>query len=55
MRPFCPEDVAAACASSYEPGWLAWQLVDIRLVQSRTSVLAARGIYEIDVPADLTQ
>jgi len=48
VRPFTIADIAAACASSFEEGWLAWELTDVRPVQSAGCVLAARGIYEID-------
>ena len=54
VRPFLRADVAAAGAASYEEGWLAWELVDVRPVRCRTAVLAARGIYEVELPADVT-
>jgi hypothetical protein len=52
VRPF-REDMAAACAASYEAGWLAWELVDIRPVRSSSVVLAARHIYEVGLPSDI--
>lgn len=48
VRPFIFSDMQSACASIFEDGWLAWELVDVRPVQSTQYVLAARGIYEID-------
>lgn len=51
VRPFCSTDIAAACASYYEDGWLAWELTNIRPVSCLLPVLAARGLYE--VPIDL--
>lgn len=50
VRPFTLADTEAACASYFEEGWLAWELVDVRPVQFAERVLAARGIYEIDFP-----
>lgn len=50
VRPFTVEDIAAACASSFEEGWLAWELTDVRPIRSIGCVLAARGIYEVDFP-----
>lgn len=48
VRPFAPEDMAAACASYFEEGWLAWELVDVRPLSSTINIKAARGIYELD-------
>lgn len=53
FRPFVPEDLAAACGSYFEEGWLAWELVDVRPISSTISIKAARGIYEIDPPSDM--
>lgn len=52
VRPFVPADMQAACASSFEAGWLAWELHDIRRLSRAVPVLAARGIYEValDLP-----
>ena len=55
VRPFTPNDMAAACGSYFEEGWLAWELVDIRPLFSAINVKAARGIYELDIPSDLTK
>ena len=49
VRPFLPVDMEAAYASYYEEGWLAWELTDVRRVRSRQPVVAARGIYEVDL------
>lgn len=51
VRPFLPTYIEAACASYFEEGWLAWELTDIRPLSWATSVLAARGIYEVSVNA----
>lgn len=53
VRPFVPEDMAAACGSYFEEGWLAWELVDVRPLSSAINVKAARGIYELDLPSDM--
>lgn len=47
VRPFTLDDMPAACASSFEEGWLAWELVNIRPIRMPGRVLAARGIYDI--------
>lgn len=48
IRPFTPEDISAACASSYEKGWFAWEIANVRTVQAFT-VRAARKIYQLNV------
>ncbi|MFD2238247.1 ASCH domain-containing protein [Aureimonas populi] len=53
VRPFVPDDMVAACGSSFEEGWLAWELVDVRPLSSTFNVKAARGMYDIDSPSDL--
>lgn len=47
VRPFVPADTEAACANSFEEGWLAWELTHIRRFSWGAPVLAARGIYEV--------
>lgn len=47
-----PEGTPAACASRWEPGYYSWELTDVRPINSLTQVLAARGIYEVEL--DLT-
>lgn len=47
VRPFQISDMAAACASYYEDGWLAWELTHIRPISCSQPVLAARGIYDV--------
>jgi len=53
VRPFMREDMAAACGSYFEEGWLAWELVDVRPLSSTINVKAARGIYELAPPSDM--
>jgi hypothetical protein len=50
VRPFTLADMEAACASYFEEGWLAWELTEVRPVQSTERVPAARGIYEVEFP-----
>lgn len=50
IRPFTRADMAAACASAYADGWLAWELVDIRPIAWPAAVLAAGDIYLVDWP-----
>ncbi|WP_422050316.1 ASCH domain-containing protein [Shimia sp.] len=52
VRPFVQADVDAACASYFEEGWLAWELTDIRKISCSKPVLAARGIYDLQVDLD---
>ena len=49
IRNYEESDIAAACASKWEPGYFSWDLTDIRPIDSSIQVLAARGIYEIDL------
>lgn len=48
VRAFTPLDMAAACASHFEEGWMAWELQDVRALAGATRVVAARGIYDVD-------
>lgn len=48
VRPFTLSDMEAACASYFEDGWLAWELVSVRPIQTTDRILAARGIYNVD-------
>ncbi|HEV2571208.1 MAG TPA: ASCH domain-containing protein [Beijerinckiaceae bacterium] len=50
VRPFVRSDIKAACATSFEEGWLAWELTDIRPVRDEFAALAARRIYEVAFP-----
>ena len=49
IRPFSRADVNAACANYFEEGWLAWELTNIRSVSCSKPVLAARGIYDVQI------
>lgn len=49
VRVYEESDIPAACASRWEPGYYSWELFDVRPIHSSVRVLAARGIYEIDL------
>lgn len=48
IRAFRREDIPQACASSYEDGWLAWEIKTIKKIDNPFSIRAARKLYEID-------
>ncbi len=50
VRDYVAEDIPAACASRWDPGYHSWELHDVRPVSFGAAVLAARGIYELDLP-----
>lgn len=41
------DQIAAACASYWEEGWMAWRLENVRPVHHDGPLIAARKIYEI--------
>jgi len=49
VRAFTPNDIEAACASSYEDGWLAWEISHLRPIAKPFPAIAARKIYTLDV------
>ncbi|CAE79343.1 ASCH domain-containing protein [Bdellovibrio bacteriovorus] len=49
VRPFEEKDIPAACATRWEPGYYSWELTEVRKLNSTQEVLAARGIYELDL------
>lgn len=49
IRPFRPSDVICARAKRYEDGDYAWQLTDVRPVRYPGHVVAARGIYDLNL------
>jgi hypothetical protein len=52
VRPFTLADMEAACATSFEEGWLSWELHAVRRVGSSVPVLAARRLYDLAWPSD---
>ena len=53
VREYLETDIPAANASRWEPGYYSWELTNIRPVVSDQNILAARGIYEIEMPSFL--
>lgn len=49
VRPYLESDIPAACASRWEPDYYSWELMDVRPISTNQRVLAARGIYELDL------
>lgn len=49
VRDYVESDIPAACASRWDPGYYSWELVDVRPVTSDEKVLAARGIYDLEI------
>jgi len=49
VRPFEESDIVAACATRWEPGYYSWELTDVRPLKSTETVIAARGIYEVEL------
>lgn len=54
VREFLESDIIAACASRYAPGYFAWELTDIRKLDGKIQIIAARGLYEVDWPKQAT-
>lgn len=51
VREYLETDIPAACASRWDPGYFSWELTDVRPIRSDEMVLAARGIYEVEISA----
>lgn len=49
VREYVETDILAACASRWEPGYFSWELCDVRPLNHQGAVLAARGIYEVQL------
>jgi hypothetical protein len=49
VRVFVESDIPAACASRWVGGYYSWELKDVRPLDREEKVLAARGIYEIEL------
>jgi len=49
VREYLESDIPAACASRWDPGYFSWELSEVRPLFIDKKVLAARGIYEIDL------
>lgn len=55
VRDYVKEDIPAACASRWDPGYYSWELEDVRPIRSNSKVVAARGIYEVEFSPLKTQ
>lgn len=49
VREYLESDIPAANASRWEPGYFSWELTEVRPIHYEDKVLAARGIYEIEL------
>jgi hypothetical protein len=52
VREFVEADIPAACATRWVPGYYSWELTDLRPLSCDEQVLAARGIYEVELKAE---
>lgn len=52
VHPWRPDEAEAAC-STYEPGWLAWTIESVQRIKEPFRVVAARRIYEVEIPKEL--
>lgn len=49
VEPWSEEQVTPACATFWEEGRFAWHLENIREIENHGPILAARGIYEVEL------
>ncbi len=49
IRPWVLTDLARSCATTFEPGWLAWELSNVRPVDYPAVLPARRRIYQLDL------
>jgi hypothetical protein len=49
FREYVKQDIPATCASRWEPGYFSWELYDVRPISTDKTVVAARGIYELEI------
>lgn len=49
VHDWCPDEVAAACSSGWQPGYLAWSLSNVRPLVGKHRVPARRKLYEVSV------
>ncbi|HAE37781.1 MAG TPA: ASCH domain-containing protein [Candidatus Riflebacteria bacterium] len=52
IRDWKEDDLEASCSSTWEPGWLAWELENVRRVIDGPRVPAMRRIYDVDLYID---
>lgn len=49
VKQYIESDIPAACASRWEPGYFSWEIYDVRPLNHAEKVLAARGIYQVEL------
>jgi hypothetical protein len=49
VREWRSDEVAAACASAWEPGWFAWELTNVRPFDWPQAVPALRRLYQVEL------
>ena len=52
IRDWRENDLEASCSSTWESGWLAWELENVRRVIDGPEVPAMRRIYDVDLYID---
>lgn len=50
VRPWAASDLEASGATQWEPGWLAWELANVRGLSQPVRVPARLRIYEVTLP-----
>jgi GNAT superfamily N-acetyltransferase len=50
VRPWEVSDLEASGAARWEPGWLAWELAHVRVLEQPVRVTARLRIYEVTLP-----
>lgn len=54
IRDWKKDDLDASCSENWEPGWLAWELTNVRRIIDGPVVPAKRRLYNLDLSiADL--
>lgn len=55
VREWTPEDLGRSCATVFEPGWLAWEIGNVRPVSYPAFLPARRRIYSLELdPTQMT-
>lgn len=49
IRPWKENDLKSSCAETFEKGWLAWILSNVRSIAYPGTVPAKRKIYELEL------
>lgn len=50
VEAWCEDESEPACASYWEPGWLAWRLVNVRPITPPLPCPARLRIYTVELP-----